>query len=160
MPKSQQLLTTRQFAEKAGVSSATVSGWIRSGKIKGRKDGNKWLIAEGELKNTQSEKASHSTPKVPAQKKNAPPSKKDAKAAKLKPASKPDKTKATEKIAKSSPSGKSFSVDEFSEMTYLTVYGVKQWLKEGRIAGAADASGQMRIDASNLENALVKRLVR
>jgi hypothetical protein len=45
-------------------------------------------------------------------------------------------------------------------MTYLTEYGVRLWLKQGRLDGAVDAQGNLRVNATSLEKPLVKRLVR
>jgi hypothetical protein len=55
---------------------------------------------------------------------------------------------------------KFFSVAEFSAMTYLTEYGVMQWLKEGRLTGQQDEKGAWQVDAANLEVPDVKRFVR
>jgi outer membrane biosynthesis protein TonB len=55
---------------------------------------------------------------------------------------------------------KFFSVAEFSDMTYLTEYGVMQWLKQGLLKGQQNEKGDWQIDASNLEVPNVMRLVR
>lgn len=55
---------------------------------------------------------------------------------------------------------KFFSVAEFTAMTYLTEYGVMQWLKQGLLKGRQNDKGEWLIDASNLEVPNVKRLVR
>ncbi len=145
MPKTEQLLTTQAFSKKAGVSTATVTKWLKSGKIKGKKEGNKWRIAASELK-----KAS----------KTKPTASKTAAPAKVKSKSTQMKKKTPAKETQPTRGSKSFSVQEFSDMTYLTAFGVEKWLKEGRLTGGMDASGQKHIDAVNLENPLVKRLVR
>lgn len=124
------VFTTQEFAEKSGVSSSTVSKWIRSGKIKAQKQGGKWLIPVDQL-------TSESDP---------PPSRQATAA----PADVQPKEK-TEKY---------YSVEEFSEMTYLTPYGVGKWLKEGRLKGAKDGAGQWQVAASNLENSIIKHLLR
>ena len=67
------------------------------------------------------------------------------------------KKKAATKPAKAA---KSFSVAEFADMTYLTENGVMQWLQQGLLKGQQDAKGGWQVDASNLEVANVKRLVR
>lgn len=154
MAKSKKMLTTKEFSQKAGVSTTTVSGWLKKGKIKGKKEGNKWLIPEGELKKAGSAKSASTKKAAPSKTKTkAAPVKKKATAKKAKPAKKTTKKKKP-------AAGKSFSVSEFSEMTYLTEFGVEKWLKEGRLTGNVDASGKKTIDASNLEDAMVKRLVR
>ena len=154
MPKSKQLLTTQEFGKEAGVSAATVSKWIKSGKIKGKKEGNKWMIAASELK--KAGKTKLAAPKKTAPKK----AKAKATPAKKKPATSAAKPKPAAKPAAATAGSKSYSVEEFSDMTYLTVFGVEKWFKEGRLSGGVDASGQKRIDAANLENPMVKRLVR
>jgi hypothetical protein len=55
---------------------------------------------------------------------------------------------------------KFFSVAEFADMTYLTEYGVMQWLKQGLLKGRQNDRGDWQVDASNLEVPNVKRLIR
>lgn len=136
MPKSNTSLTTREFAQKAGVSSGTVSKWLRKGTIIGEKKSGKWFISAAELsKVTQG-------PGEPS-----PPSER--------PASQPP---ATSKNTK--PKGKSYTIQEFSDMTYLTPWGVERWLKEGRLIKAPDVDGETRVDGSNMDNLDIKRLLR
>ena len=97
-----------------------------------------------------------------AQKKSAkkPPTKKTATAKK---AAAPAKKKAApEKKATPKPARteKFFSVAEFADMTYLTEYGVMQWLKQGLLKGRQNDRGDWQVDASNLEVPNVKRLIR
>ena len=49
---------------------------------------------------------------------------------------------------------------EFVAMTYLTEFGVREWLRKGLITGQQGADGEWEIDAANLEATHVKRLVR
>lgn len=67
------------------------------------------------------------------------------------------KKKATPQSAKAA---KSFSVAEFADMTYLTENGVMQWLQQGLLKGQQDPKGNWQVEASNLEVANVKRLIR
>ena len=136
MSSSKDSLTTTEFAKKTGVSTSTVSKWLRAKKITGTKKGGKWLIASSEIA-----KVSAASPKKTAE---APQKKKPTAASPAKPKS----------------GAKSYSIKEFSDLTYLTEYGVEKWLKEGRLVAAQDASGQPRVDAANLEHPAVKRLVR
>ena len=53
-----------------------------------------------------------------------------------------------------------YTVAEFAGMTYLTEFGVKEWLKQGRLTGQQAAGGEWQIDAANLELPDVKRMVR
>ena len=136
MSSSKDSLTTTEFAKKAGVSTSTVSKWLRTKKIAGTKKGGKWLIASSEIA------------KVPA----ASPKKKAAAPKKM-------KTEAATPVPPKT-GARSYSIKEFSDLTYLTEYGVEKWLREGRLVAAQDASGQPRVDAANLEHPDVKRLVR
>jgi hypothetical protein len=45
-------------------------------------------------------------------------------------------------------------------MTFLTENGVREWLKQGRLTGQQNESGEWVIDAASLEVPGVKRLVR
>ena len=49
-----------------------------------------------------------------------------------------------------------YSLSEFSAMTYLTEAGVVRWLKEGRLQGHQSPGGEWQIDAASLENPYVK----
>ncbi len=53
-----------------------------------------------------------------------------------------------------------YTVAEFAGMTYLTEFGVKEWLKQGRLNGQQVAGGDWQVDAASLELPGVKRLVR
>ena len=138
MPNSTDLLTTQAYAKKIGVSASTVSQWLRSGKLKGQKKGGKWLIPADQ-------KASGIDAATPAQKTTKPSV----------------VTKKTPSTPQKETSGhRSYSLEEFSAMTYLTDFGVLKWLKEGRLKGSKDASGQWRVDAASLEDNHVRRLLR
>jgi predicted site-specific integrase-resolvase len=139
MPQSEELLSTQEFAKKSGVTAGTVSKWLRSGKIKGTKQSGKWMIEAGELDTVGGAK-----PLDPKEK-----------SAEKKPAAKP---KAAEPKAKSY--GKTLSVEEFCAMTYLTEFGILKWVKQGKLSSTRDESGQLRINASNLENAAIRHLIR
>jgi len=93
--------------------------------------------------------------KPPAAKKVVPPKKTKAAAAeKSTPPKKAKPAKAKTSAAKAIP------LADFVNMTYLTENGVKEWLKEGRLTGLQDESGQWMIEAANLEVPDVKRLMR
>ena len=124
-------LNTREFAEKAGVSASTVSKWLRSGKIKGHKKGGKGVIPPSEWSKIESRPGESLT------------------ASSGRPSPAPSRTGATV-----------FSIERFSEMTYLTELGVRKWLKEGKLQGAVDDAGNPGVDAANLDNPLIKRLIR
>lgn len=136
MAGSKEHLSTQEFAKQAGVSAGTVSKWLRTDKISGEKKNGKWIISSTELtKVTSSQKGG-------AKKATSPPP----------PSGSPSPTP--------KPGAKNFTVQEFSEMTYLTESGVRKWLKEGRLAGTSDESGQHLVSASNLDLPHMKRLIR
>ena len=139
MPQSEKLLSTQEFAKKAGVSASTVSKWLRSGKLKGKKQSGKWMIEADEL-NAVAGTKSHEPREKSAIKKAAAKSE----------AAKPE----------ANSYGKTLSVEEFSAMTYLTEFGIHKWVKEGKLSSTRDGSGQPRINASNLENPSMKHLIR
>lgn len=132
------LMTSPQFAEHAGISPSTLSKWLRTGKVKGVKQGGKWMISADQLANaapTQPE----TKPATPAAGKKSPPAINTPK-----PASAP----------------RAFSIEEFSAMSYLTPYGVERYLKEGRLTGTRDGSGRWGVDQANVERPEIQRLLR
>lgn len=136
MSMAQNFFTTQAFAQKAGVSTSTVSKWLRNGTIQGEKKSGKWSIAASELE------------KVVKSKQNPN-------------ADRPAGTASSQPPTTSTPvTAETYSIQEFSAMTYLTEYGVRLWLRQGRLDGAVDAQGNLRVYAANLEKPLVKRLVR
>lgn len=133
MSSLKKYLTTQEYAEKAGISASTVSKWLRSGKLKGEKQNGKWVIpAEQSAAETgAAPEVSKTTPSQSAPKKSGDP--------------KP---------------GKLYSIEAFSAMTYLTEFGVEKWLKDGRLKGIKDKSGQWQVSAESLELVNVQRLLR
>ena len=71
----------------------------------------------------------------------------------------PAKTKAKQP-AQTARKSATYSLSEFSAMTYLTEAGVVRWLKEGRLQGHQSPGGEWQIDAASLENPYVKKLLR
>ncbi len=137
MAASNDMLTTQQFAEKASVSASTVSKWLREGKIEGVKQGRKWMISVDQL------------PKATVSQKTTTYAEPAAKSAATSPAS-----------ASAGKSGKGYSIEQFSEMTYLTPFGVERYLKEGRLTGSRESSGVWIVDAANLDRSDIKHLLR
>jgi hypothetical protein len=88
------------------------------------------------------------TPPVPAKKVQKVPKKTPAKTKKTKPKKTQAKTE------------KTFSVVQFSEMTYLTVKGVNEWLKQGKLKGDRDNKGNWLVDAASLQLPYMKKLIR
>lgn len=73
---------------------------------------------------------------------------------------KPDAGKPAAETSLPTAGAKAYTVKEFSEMTYLTEFGVQKWLKQGRLIAAKGESGQPLVDSSNLEVPDIKRLIR
>jgi hypothetical protein len=143
-------LSTSDFASKAGMSASKVSRLIRDGKIKAKKISGKWMIHPRELKNKEVQKASKATKPHPPRKAVKPSPKKSASAdAKLSPSKK----------GKAGGS-KTYSVREFVDMTFLTEYGVLDWLRKGRLTGKQNDAGEWLVDASNLDMPAFERFVR
>ena len=163
MAKKIERLTTSEFAKLTGVTAASVTKLIRDGKLKAVKQGGKWMIAKSQSKRKVLKK--YATPQKTAANKAAKPPKRSAKAKTAQPMrSRPQTASqpAAEK-PKTSPrtgSRKTLSVPEFSSLTYLTAFGVIAWLKQGRLKGNMDETGQWRVAASNLDLTSVKRLLR
>ncbi|MBW2606568.1 MAG: hypothetical protein JRD05_02915 [Deltaproteobacteria bacterium] len=108
-------------------------------------------------KQTAGKKAPEKAKKAPVKAKKAPAKKvpKEQKKAPVnakKTTSAPKKTPARTK--------KTFSVAEFSEMTYLTLKGVNEWLKQGKLQGDKDEKGNWLVDAASLELPFMKKLIR
>lgn len=137
MGANAQFLTTKEYADRSGLSVSKITKLLRDGGIKGQKVAGKWMIPASEL--------------AAAPKPGAP----------LRPAKSPQKS-AAKAATYSAPSetGQTYSVTAFSAMTYLTDNGVRSWLKKGLLQGARAEDGEWRIDAANLEVPHVKRLVR
>ena len=153
MAKQDQFLTTGEFASKAGIPASSATKLIREGKIKAEKKSGKWMISPDQLK-AQTVKDLSKPGKKPGGKKAFKPANKKATVQKTAPTKKDKSAKAR------TTAGKMFTVTEFAGMTYLTEFGVKEWLKQGRLSGKQDTGGEWKIDSANLEIPGVKRLVR
>jgi len=130
MSDAKSPLTAQQFADQTGVSSSTVQKWLRTGKIQGIKQNGKWMISAEQLSPTLSAGQAESV----VDKENAPAA----------------------EFARASD----YSIEEFSTLTYLTLEGVEKYLKEGRLSGARDTSGNWRVDQRNLNMPAIRHLVR
>ena len=107
-------------------------------------------------KSTPKKKPSKSVPKKAAAAKK-PASPKKAKPSAAKKSAPPKKAKPA--AAKTS-AAKTIPLADFVSMTFLTENGVREWLKQGRLTGRQNESGEWVIDAANLEVPGIKRLVR
>lgn len=141
-------LSTREFSEMTGISVSAVSRLVREGKIKGVKVSGKWLIDKSEI-SAKAVKALSITSSEPVA----------SKAARRVPLS---QTTFDEKAKKyqPAPTGKTYTVSEFSDLTYLTAKGVEEYLKKGRIQGVKDDDGNWRLGHENLKNPGMRHLIR
>ena len=130
MTEQHTFLNAKEFSEKTGISSSTVTKLLRNGKINGEKKSGKWFIPNSELTSPAVLELTGKQPADPA----------------------PE--------AKEAVSSKKYSVSEFSKMTYLTEKGVLQWLNQGRLKGGKTSQGEWVVDAANLDIPDVGRLVR
>lgn len=150
-------MTTSEFARAAGVSAASISKLIRGGKLKARKEGGKWRIAQSQL----------GSEVVRALK--APSKAAKSKPTRVRPAQAPEAVAPRAPALSATPAPaapetpaeeKTYTVPEFAAMTYLTEKGVSEWLKAGRIKGTQQADGEWRIPDSNLRVPSISRLLR
>jgi hypothetical protein len=157
-----------EFSSLSGLSVSQVSKLLREGKIKGLKESGKWMISRSQLKLKEVQEMAKSKKPAPSKIKSKK-SRKDPGSGKKTKAEAKKQSYQTQKESippttapasnKTVPK-KTYSVAEFSAMTYLTDFGVMDWLKKGRIKGIQDETGEWRIDAANLEITNIKRLLR
>lgn len=141
-------LSTREFSDMTGIPVSAVSRMVREGKINGIKVSGKWLIDPDALKAKDIEALSRiknkqrthqgagqvsTVPKVPGE----------------------EKANHVPKRA-----GKTYSVSEFSGLTYLTEKGVEDFLKTGRLQGVKDDRGNWRVAHENLKKSSIRHLIR
>jgi excisionase family DNA binding protein len=164
MAQQSSSLSTREFSELTGIAVSTVNRLLREGKIKGVKTAGKWKIDKTEM----TAKAIQAILKPSG--KRAAPDKIDRMAKKRVKAQgagvpKGDFSAAVDKKATSGTSAdgdkdKTYSVTEFSNLTFLTEYGVLEFLKKGLLQGIRDEKGQWRLGAENLRNPGMRHLLR
>jgi hypothetical protein len=136
MLEDSTLLTTGQFSSSTGLSVSVIRRLLRDGRIEGAKISGKWMIPESQLQSAAvRDKQSAGTGVRP---------------------------KGSPIPAPSEPTVRqgSYPVSKFAEMTYLTEFGVIQWLKDGRLKGTRDAQGGWEVDSESLEMPHVKRMLR
>ena len=133
MTENAKTLTTGEFSEITGMSVSTLTRMLRQGRIRGEKRGGKWAIFESEV---------HNSTVAPAQKESSSSS--DFGPIFEAPVS----------------SGKTYDIEAFSQMTYLTEKGVRQWLASGRLSGRLDPGGKGVVEAANLDRPELRHLIR
>ena len=130
-------LSTKEFANRTGSTVAIITKMLRKGQIKGEKRSGRWMISEDQL---------HVKAVVDLGQQSL--------------SSKNDSTTPKADVVKTTFPTKDYSVGEFSQKTYLTEFGVKVWLKIGKIKGYQDEKGQWRVDADSLNMPNLRHLVR
>jgi excisionase family DNA binding protein len=156
-PKS---LTTSEFSKLTGIPTATVGKLLRDGKIDGKKVSGRWKIDADQVKRQAVKELS---PKSGVEKGVQGQAAAKARQSEAKPSPKPgppDAPSGKRGDVRSKGPAKTFSISEFSPLTYLTEYGVEQYLNSGRLRGSKDAQGNWRIDADNLEDPTFRHLIR
>lgn len=125
-------LSTKEFSTRTGLPVATITKLLRSGRIIGKKCSGKWMISQDQLhsKAVLSLGGSSSTSGI----KSTP--------------------------SKINPPKQTYSIREFSQITYLTEFGVEQWIKGGKIKGYQDDKGQWQVDADSLNFPILQHLLR
>ena len=119
---------------------------------KKKKTAGKKAPAKAKSTPVKAKKATAKSKKTPAPVRKAPKETKKAPVKAKKPTATPKKTTTGTK--------KTFSVVEFSEITYLTIKGVNEWLKQGKLKGQKDAKGKWLVDAASLQLPFMKKLIR
>ena len=131
MGDHERTMTTGEFSERTGLSVSTITKMLREGKLSGEKRRGKWAIGPGELQNRSVVDKAQGDPTETDGSRTAAPSQTPF-----------------------------FTVEQFARITYLTEYGVRQWLKIGRLTGTADSKGSWRVDAKNLSRPELNHIVR
>ena len=151
MAQDNQLLTTREFATRTGLSTSKISKLIREGKIEAEKKSGKWQINPSQLQVKAVQEQGGANKRMPE--------KMAARAPQEKPAARGTKSVPSGNEIDHA-AGRRYTLSEFAAMTYLTEFGVGLWLKQGRLIGQQNEKGEVLIDAANLQEPNVKRLVR
>jgi excisionase family DNA binding protein len=163
MAQKTKFLSTSEFSKLTGIPVSTIGKLIREGKIKGKKASGKWKIAESQLKAKAVKELSQVRKQKPTLTKEGDIIKKAAKTPS--PSQEKKKTAAAAQKPAGPPkdskrSANDYSVAEFSQITYLTDFGVEDFLKKGRLKGVRDQAGNWRVFAENLNNPSIRHLIR
>ena len=137
MTSAGNTLSTNEYSKISGLSISTITKMLRKGELRGQKIGGKWAIDASETQqfNAGGDQTNNHQ--------------KDSE----KPAAK--------QTAVTKPSNnETYDIDTFTSMTYLTEQGVRQWVKNGRLSGSVDNSGNLLVDADNLNRPEFRHLIR
>lgn len=168
MAKKSEQVSTSEFSKLTGIPVSSIVKLLRQGKIKGVKKAGKWLISKNQLNVKVVQKMSNIQKPAPTKIVSAK-SQNGAKSAEKIAGKAKEEQAQIEKVSaptvepsapKKTALQKTYSVSEFSAMTYLTDFGVTDWLKKGRLQGIQDENGDWRVESSNLELPNIKRLLR
>jgi excisionase family DNA binding protein len=171
MTQPNKPMTTSEFAKATGIPTAAVSKLIRDGKIKAKKEGRAWMIPASQLESSAIREVGEvSKAGKPRKSFKANSPFKAAKASEPegvepKPHEQPASVAApeadtTQTAGEPAPPEKSYSIPEFAAMTYLTDWGVSEWLRTGKLRGCKTETGEWRVLESNLNVPNISRLVR
>ena len=119
MAKKSQALSTREFSDMTGISISTVTRLVREGKIKGVKKSGKWLIDRDEI-NAETVRSLSKTMRITGGFRNGRQVLEIRRRSRRKGKKHPSK-----------PADRTYSVAEFSDLTYLTEKGVEEFLTSG-----------------------------
>jgi hypothetical protein len=168
MAKKTARISTGEFSSLSGLSVSQVSKLLHEGKIKGVKESGKWMISKNQLtlkvvKDMVKSQKPAMNKRTSAKKRKYPPTDKKTPSEAKKEKDQIPKSSippAASAVEKKIDQKKTYSVAEFSARTYLTEFGVMDWLKKGRLRGMQDENGQWRVDDANLELPGIKHLLR
>lgn len=135
MEKKEPTLSTKEFSNITGLPISVITKMLRAGQLIGEKNSGKWVI----FKDQRQPISSLNPPHCPGTDKNALP---------------------ITLVSTSESLNKNYSISEFSQITYLTEFGVREWLKIGKIKGHMDEKGCWRVDAENLKLPILQHLLR
>jgi excisionase family DNA binding protein len=153
MAHNSSYVSTREFSELTGIARSTVNRLLREGKIKGVKTAGKWKMAKSEIQAKVIQSILKPSSKAMTTQNG------EARGAAV-PAGDfvPEITEAS--IGISAGSARTYSVTEFSDLTYLTVFGVLEFLKKGLLQGVRDEKGNWRLSVDNLHLPGLRHLIR
>ena len=137
MTSAGNTLSTNEYSKISGLSVSTITKMLRKGELQGQKIGGKWAIDASEAQQIKADGDQTNNRKQDC----------------VNPA--------TKQTAATKPSdNETFDIDTFTRMTYLTEQGVRQWVKDGRLSGSVDDSGNLLVDADNLNRPELRHLIR
>lgn len=180
MATPSKTMTSSEFAKATGIPTATISKLIQDGKLKAKKEGNRWMVLSSQLESKMVRELANarkpakpkkpSKPAAAARPKKTPAPRISAAAPPKEPAAASPGPRVVPAVATPEPVAaprpvplpeeRTYSIAEFATLTYLTEKGVCEWLKIGRLQGIKTETGEWRVLDSNLRVSDINRLVR